>query len=73
MFNRQKTGSVVCASCGSLVGVRDEKCYNCGQRNPGMWGFAPMLRSLGNDLGFVPNGVKVVSISHAHVPPPVPV
>jgi rhomboid protease GluP len=35
------------------VGVRDEKCYNCGRRNPGLWGFAPLLRSLGNDLGFV--------------------
>jgi rhomboid protease GluP len=44
----------VCSSCGSLVGVREEKCYNCGRRNPGLWGFAPMLRSLGNDLGFVP-------------------
>ena len=54
MFHRQTTGSVVCTSCGSLVGVRDEKCYNCGRRNPGLWGFAPMLRSLGNDLGFVP-------------------
>jgi rhomboid protease GluP len=54
MFKRQTTGSVVCASCGSLVGVRDEKCYNCGRRSPGLWGFAPLLRSLGNDLGFVP-------------------
>ena len=45
---------MVCSSCGSLVGVRDEKCYNCGRRNPGLWGFAPFLRSLGNDLGFVP-------------------
>ena len=35
------------------MGVRDEKCLNCGRRNPGMWGFAPLLRSLGNDLGFV--------------------
>jgi rhomboid protease GluP len=52
-FRRQTTGSVVCTSCGSLVGVRDDKCYNCGRRNPGMWGFAPLLRSLGNDLGFV--------------------
>jgi rhomboid protease GluP len=33
--------------------VRDEKCFNCGRRNPGLWGFAPMLRNLGNDLGFV--------------------
>src|SRR6187431_3274884 len=53
LFRRQTTGSVVCASCGSLVGVRDEKCLNCGRRNPGLWGFAPLLRSLGNDLGFV--------------------
>lgn len=54
MFKRQKTGSVVCASCGSLVGVNDEQCYTCGRRNPGLWGFAPLLRRLGNDLGFVP-------------------
>jgi len=52
-LSRQTSGSVVCTSCGSLVGVRDEKCYSCGRRNPGLWGFAPLLRSLGNDLGFV--------------------
>ena len=68
MFKRQTTGSVVCSSCGSLVGVRDEKCYNCGRRNPGLWGFAPLLRSLGNDLGFVPlviwgcGGLYIVSL-----------
>src|SRR5580765_7525042 len=50
---RQRTGSVVCASCGSLVGVNDDKCYTCGRRNPGLWGFGPVLRRLGNDLGFV--------------------
>ena len=49
---RQKTGSVVCASCGSLVGVNDDKCYNCGRRNPGLWGFGPVLRRFGNDFGF---------------------
>ncbi len=50
---RQKTGSVVCASCGSLVGVNDDKCYTCGRRNPGLWGFGPVLRRFGNDAGFV--------------------
>jgi rhomboid protease GluP len=49
---RQRTGSVVCASCGSLVGVNDEKCYSCGRRNPGLWGFGPVLRRFGNDFGF---------------------
>jgi rhomboid protease GluP len=49
---RQKTGSVVCASCGSLVGVNDDRCYSCGRRNPGLWGFGPALRRFGNDFGF---------------------
>lgn len=53
MFRRQSSGSVVCPSCGRLVGVRDPACYNCGHRNPALWGFAPALRRLGNDLGFV--------------------
>ena len=53
MFNRQREGSVICTSCGVLVGVNDPTCYNCGRRNPGLWGFAPMLRNFGNDLGFI--------------------
>src|SRR5438105_445811 len=54
MFQRKTSGSVVCPSCGSLVGVNDAKCYTCGRANPGLWGFAPALRQLGADLGFVP-------------------
>jgi len=54
VFKRRTSGSVVCPSCGSLVGVRDDKCYTCGRVNPGLWGFAPLLRQFGNDLGFVP-------------------
>jgi rhomboid protease GluP len=54
VFQRKTSGSVVCPSCGSLVGVRDESCYTCGRAHPGLWGFAPLLRQLGADLGFVP-------------------
>jgi rhomboid protease GluP len=54
MLKRQKEGSVICTSCGVLVGVNDDTCYNCGRRNPGLWGFGPALRRLGHDLGFVP-------------------
>jgi rhomboid protease GluP len=54
LLRRRTTGSVVCPSCGSLVGVRDERCYTCGRVNPGLWGFGPALRQLGADLGFVP-------------------
>ena len=44
----------MCPSCGSLVGIRDSSCYSCGRVNPGLWGFSPVLRRLGTDLGFVP-------------------
>jgi rhomboid protease GluP len=55
VFLKRKTeGSVLCTSCGVLVGVNDDTCYNCGRRHPGLWGYAPALRSLGQDLGFVP-------------------
>jgi membrane associated rhomboid family serine protease len=50
---RQRTGSVVCPSCRNLVGVNDERCFHCGRWNPGLWGFTPVLRRMGNDLGFV--------------------
>src|SRR3954453_5889996 len=54
MLNRRTSGSVVCPSCGSLVGVRDDKCYTCGRANPGLWGFGPALRQLGANFGFAP-------------------
>jgi len=54
MFRRQRSGSVLCRSCGKLVGVHDEVCLNCGQKNPGLWGFAPFLRHLGSDFGLTP-------------------
>ena len=53
MFKRQTEGSVLCTSCGVLVGVNDSTCYNCHRRNPGLWGYAAAFRRLGNDLGFV--------------------
>jgi rhomboid protease GluP len=53
VFGRKTEGSVICTSCGVLVGVNDPTCYNCGRRNPGLWGYGPVLRRLGNDLGFV--------------------
>jgi rhomboid protease GluP len=33
------------------VGVKDERCFNCGRARPGLLGFGPLLRSLGDDLG----------------------
>jgi len=64
VFGRKRTGSVLCTSCGVLVGVNDDKCYNCGRRNPALWGFAPALRALGNDLGFVPIVIGLCAIMY---------
>lgn len=50
MWARQRTGSVLCPSCGRLVGVNDAACLNCGRANPGLWGFAPVLRRFGVNL-----------------------
>ncbi len=62
MLGRQRAGSVVCPSCGSLVGVNDDRCYSCGRANPGLWGFAPLIRQFGSDLGFVPLVMGVCGI-----------
>ena len=52
MFGRQRQGSVVCPSCGRLVGVRDQRCFSCGARNPSLFGFSPALRGLVSAEGF---------------------
>jgi rhomboid protease GluP len=51
MLGRQTSGSAVCPSCGKLVGVKDENCWNCGRSRPGLWGFGRYLRRLGDDVG----------------------
>ncbi len=65
MFRRQKTGSVLCTSCGQLVGVRDPVCLNCGRRNPGLWGFGPVLRAMGRDMGFTTLVVASCAVLYA--------
>lgn len=53
MLRRQTSGSVVCPSCGRLVGVAESRCPHCGRPQPGLWGWGHLLRGLGEDLGFV--------------------
>ncbi len=65
MFSRRTSGSTVCPGCGSLVGVQDERCSSCGRWNPGLWGFAPALRALGNDFGFVPLVIGACALLYA--------
>jgi rhomboid protease GluP len=51
MLKRQTSGSVVCPSCGKLVGVNEPRCWSCGRANPGMWGFGRSLRRLAESFG----------------------
>ena len=43
---RQAEGSIVCAQCNQLVGVNEETCPFCGAWRPGLFGWAPVLRSV---------------------------
>jgi rhomboid protease GluP len=54
VLERQTTGSVVCPSCGKLVGVREAVCPYCGRPKPGFWGFSRTLQSLSQVIGFTP-------------------
>jgi rhomboid protease GluP len=47
-----RPSSVLCPSCGTLVGINDARCLACGRRNPGMFGLAHFLRDVGDDMGF---------------------
>ncbi len=53
MFERKRrTGSILCPSCGKLVGVSDEQCFFCGRKNRGIWRMSSVLGSLGRQLPF---------------------
>ncbi|MCY4029116.1 MAG: rhomboid family intramembrane serine protease [Acidobacteria bacterium] len=52
---RQAQGSIVCAGCNNLVGINEERCPFCGAWRPGLFGWAPVLRSVvGNRLDLIP-------------------
>jgi membrane associated rhomboid family serine protease len=53
MFQRQRSGSVVCPGCGRLVGVNEPRCPHCGRPSPGMFGYARALQGLLDGEGFV--------------------
>ena len=43
---RQTQGSIVCAECGKLVGINEQRCPYCGAWRPGLFGWAPFMRSV---------------------------
>ncbi|HEV8240066.1 MAG TPA: rhomboid family intramembrane serine protease [Thermoanaerobaculia bacterium] len=53
-FRRQRTGSVVCPSCGRLVGASEPRCPFCGRPAPAMFGLGGSLRKLESALSLWP-------------------
>lgn len=50
---RKTTGSMLCPSCGKLIGVAEAECPFCGAKNPGLFGYAPAIQRLvGGRLDF---------------------
>lgn len=50
MANR--TGSILCPSCGKLVGATADECPYCGRKKPGMWGLTSVLGGIGRQWPF---------------------
>jgi membrane associated rhomboid family serine protease len=50
MANR--TGSILCPSCGKLVGVAADECPYCGRKKPGMWGLTSVLGGIDRQWPF---------------------
>jgi rhomboid protease GluP len=43
---RQTQGSMICPSCGKLIGVGEERCPFCGAWRPGLYGWTPVMQRL---------------------------
>lgn len=65
MFERQRSGSVVCPGCGRLVGVHNERCPHCGRPSPGLFGYSRLLQGLTDGDRFVPFVIVVCSALYA--------
>jgi len=49
---RKTSGSALCYACGKLNRVDAPACFYCGKRNPGLWGFGPLLGRVVGRLEF---------------------
>ncbi len=43
---RQTHGSIVCADCGKLVSINEQRCPYCGAWRPGLFGWGPVIRNV---------------------------
>ncbi|MFQ5829279.1 MAG: rhomboid family intramembrane serine protease [Candidatus Methylomirabilia bacterium] len=59
---RKTSGSSLCPSCGKLNSVNAPACFYCGRRNPGLWGFGPVVGRLLGEMDFS-RAVMVVAVA----------
>ena len=62
MIERKTQGSIVCPSCGRLVSANAKECIHCGKKNPGLWGYGPLLNKLLGDFGGITKPIIVTSV-----------
>ncbi len=62
MINRKTEGSIVCPSCGRLISVAAKECVYCGRKNPGLWGYGPLIQKYLGTGSMVPlvTGASIV-------------
>jgi rhomboid protease GluP len=60
MIERKTKGSIVCPKCGRLVSANAKECIHCGKKNPGLWGYGPVLNKLFIDFNSIVQPVILV-------------
>jgi rhomboid protease GluP len=61
---RQRSGSSLCYACGKINRVDARVCFYCGRRNPGLWGFGPLLGRLVGHWDFARAVIWVCAVAY---------
>jgi membrane associated rhomboid family serine protease len=61
---RRTSGSSLCYRCGRLNRVDADRCFYCGARRPGLWGWGHLLGRLGADLDVARLVIAVCAIAY---------
>jgi rhomboid protease GluP len=43
---KKSSRAILCPSCRKLVSANASVCIHCGRKNPGLWGYGPLIQSI---------------------------